>query len=155
VVNVGDKAPDFTLQGVDGSGQERAFSLKDYKGKRVVLYFYPRDNTHGCTQEACDFRDNLSRLAKSKITVLGVSPDSLKSHANFRTKQGLTFPLLSDPDKAVAGAYGAYGEKKLYGRTFKGILRSTFLIEPDGSVSKVWRNVKAKGHVDEVLSSIG
>jgi thioredoxin-dependent peroxiredoxin len=155
MIDVGDKAPDFSLQGIDASGHEKTFSLKDYKGKRLVLYFYPKDNTHGCTEEACDFRDNIARLAKSGIAVFGVSPDSLKSHANFKTRQGLTFPLLSDPDKMVAMAYGAYGEKKLYGRTFKGILRSTFLIEQDGSVGMVWRNVKAKGHVEVVLSSIG
>lgn len=155
MINEGDKAADFELKGMDESGHESTFSLKDYRGKRVVLYFYPKDNTHGCTQEACDFRDNMGRLAKSGIKVLGVSPDSLKSHGNFRTKHGLTFPLLSDPDKKVAMTYGAYGEKKLYGKTFKGLLRSTFLIEPDGLVSRVWRNVKAKNHVDDVLSAIG
>ncbi len=154
MIDVGDKAADFTLQGIEASGKEKAFSLKDYKGKRVLLYFYPKDNTHGCTEEACDFRDNLSWFAKYGIAVLGVSPDSLKSHAGFRARHNLSFPLLSDPDKTVARAYGAYGEKKLYGRTFKGILRSTFLIEPDGSVGMVWRNVKAKGHVEAVLSSI-
>lgn len=155
MINEGDRAADFELQGIDESGQERAFSLADYKGKRVVLYFYPKDNTHGCTQEACDFRDNLSWLVKEGIKVLGVSPDSPSSHKNFRTRHGLTFPLLSDPDKSVARTYGAYGEKKLYGKTFKGILRSTFLIEPDGLVSRVWRNVKAKNHVDDILSAIG
>ncbi len=154
MINEGDIAPDFALKGIDAEGRERIFSLSDYKGKRVVLYFYPKDNTHGCTQEACDFRDNMARLSGAGMTVIGLSPDGLSSHGNFRAKHGLAFPLLSDPDKSVARAYGAYGEKKLYGRTFKGILRSTFIIEPDGSVGRVWRNVKAKGHVDEVVSSI-
>ncbi len=150
----GSKAPAFTLDGVDADGSEKKFSLKDYKGKTVVLYFYPRDNTSGCTREACDFRDNMGRAATAGAVVLGVSPDKIASHQKFRDKQGLNFPLLSDVDKKVAEAYGAYGEKKLYGKVSMGIIRSTFIIGPDGKVKKAWSKVKVAGHVDEVLEAL-
>jgi len=155
IIEAGKAAPPFTLRGIDESGEERGFSLKGFKGKKVVLYFYPKDNTPGCTTEACDFRDNMARLLKTGAVVLGVSPDSVKSHAGFREKHSLSFPLLSDPDKEVALAYGAYGEKKTYGKTSMGIIRSTFLIDERGKVEKAWRSVKVKGHVDEVLAAIG
>ncbi len=150
----GDKAPDFCLKGIDESGNERKFCLKDFKGKKVVLYFYPKDNTPGCTQEACDFRDNLARVKEKGAVVLGVSPDSIKSHKNFFEKYGLNFPLLSDPDKEVAQKYGAFGEKKMYGRVTKGIIRSTFIIDEEGKIKKAFYNVKVKGHVDKVLESL-
>ncbi len=153
MVHEGERAPDFTLAGTDENGGERDFSLKDFRGKAVVLYFYPRDNTPGCTTEACDFRDSMNRLAP-RCTVLGVSPDGPDSHKRFREKHGLNFPLLSDPDKRVAALYGAFGEKKMYGKVTKGIIRSTFLIDENGTVRKVWRKVKVKGHVDEVIGAL-
>ncbi|MFA5353452.1 MAG: peroxiredoxin, partial [Thermodesulfovibrionales bacterium] len=123
------------------------------EGRAVVLYFYPRDNTPGCTQEACDFRDNLNRLTPH-AAVIGVSSDSIASHKRFREKQGLTFPLLSDPDHTVLTAYGAWGEKKMYGKVSEGTIRSTFLITADGLIAKAWKSVKVKGHVDEVLKAL-
>lgn len=153
MVNEGDKAPDFNLAGIDEDGSEREFSLAEFRGKNVVLYFYPKDNTSGCTQEACDFRDNMARLKRGAV-VLGVSPDSVKSHRNFMEKHSLTYPLLSDPDKKTASLFGAYGEKAMYGRKTKGIIRSTLLIDEKGIVRKLWRSVKVAGHVDEVLKSL-
>lgn len=152
----GEKAPAFCLSGVAKTGREQEFCLKDFlgKGKEVVLYFYPRDNTPGCTTEACDFRDNINRLA-AKAAVLGVSPDSIASHTRFREKYGLNFPLLSDPDRKVLKAYGAWGEKKLYGKITLGVIRTTCIIESSGKVRRVWTNVKVKGHVDEVLAQLG
>ena len=155
IVEQGKPAPAFTLRGIDEAGEEKNFSLKDFKGRKVVLYFYPKDNTPGCTTEACDFRDNMARLVKTGTVVLGVSPDSVKSHAGFREKHSLPFPLLSDPEREVASAYGAYGEKKMYGKTAMGIIRSTFLIDEASKVEHAWRPVKVKGHVDEVLAAIG
>jgi len=155
MIKEGDRAPDFTLTGIDKNGEEKTFSLKDLKGGQVVVYFYPKDNTPGCTQEACDFRDNMSRVAAAKnVAVLGISPDSVNSHQKFREDHGLTFPLLCDPDRKVAELYGAYGEKKLYGKVSKGIIRSTFLVDERGIVKKLWRNVNVKGHVDEVLGAV-
>ncbi len=154
MVEEGQKAPDFCLKGIDEKGQEREFCLKDFRGKKVILYFYPKDNTPGCTTEACDFRDSLGVLSEKGYIVIGISPDSIKSHKNFKEKHGLNFILLSDPDKKVAEAFGAYGEKKMYGKTTKGIIRSTFIIDEEGKVIKAWRNVKAKGHVAQVLKEI-
>ena len=151
----GKKAPAFTLSGTDGKGTEKNFALKDFKGKTIVLYFYPKDSTPGCTTEACDFRDNMARIKKSGAIVLGVSPDSVASHAKFRERQGLNFPLLSDPDKKVAEDYGTCGEKKIYGKVSKGIIRSTYIIGPDGKIRKLWRGVTVKGHVEEVLEALG
>jgi peroxiredoxin Q/BCP len=154
MVKEGDKAPDFSLPGIDQGGTERVFSLADYRGQKVILYFYPRDNTPGCTTEACDFRDNLHKLKKAGAVVIGVSPDSVASHMKFMDKQGLVFTLLSDTERKVATAYGAYGEKKMYGKTTMGIIRSTFFIDEDGVIKKLWRKVKVAGHVDVVLSSL-
>ena len=154
MVKEGEKAPDFNLPGTDETGTEKVFSLKDYRGAKVVLYFYPRDNTSGCTKEACDFRDNIQRVARAGASVVGVSPDSIKSHKGFREKHGLAFPLLSDADKKVAEAYGAFGEKKMYGKTTRGIIRSTFLIDEKGRIKKAWSKVQVAGHVEEVLSSL-
>jgi peroxiredoxin Q/BCP len=153
-IKEGTKAPAFSLKGTIEKGTEETFKLKDFLGKRVVLYFYPRDNTPGCTVEACDFRDSLSRIKQAGTVLLGVSPDSAASHAKFREKQGLNFPLLSDPDKKIAEKYGAYGEKKLYGKVSMGIIRSTILIDEKGKVVKIWSPVKVKGHVDEVLEAL-
>jgi peroxiredoxin Q/BCP len=150
MIDEGKKAPPFSLK--DQSG--KTVKLSDFPGKHVVLYFYPRDSTPGCTQEACDFRDDHSALLKKGAVVLGVSPDTEKSHAKFATKYELPFPLLVDEDHAVAEKYGAWGEKVLYGRKFMGIIRSTFLIAPDGKVKKVWPKVKVAGHVGEVLEAI-
>jgi len=154
MVSEGKAAPDFTLTGIDENGLERTYALKNFRGKELVLYFYPKDSTPGCTQEACDFRDNMARILKNAV-VVGVSPDSVSSHKNFREKQSIPYPLLSDPDKKTAVAYGAYGEKTMYGKKSMGMIRSTFLIDADGVVKKAWRSVKVAGHVDEVLAAIG
>ena len=154
MVSVGKSAPDFSLSGIDESGVERTYALKDFKGKELVLYFYPKDSTPGCTQEACDFRDNMARILKD-AAVVGVSPDSIASHKNFREKQSIPYPLLSDPDRKTALAYGAYGEKTIYGKKSMGIIRSTFLIDAKGTVKKAWTGVKVAGHVDEVLEALG
>lgn len=138
------------LQGLDTKGNEKEFSLNDFKGQRVILYFYPKDNTSGCTQEACDFRDNINRLT-SYATVIGVSPDSIKSHKSFKEKQSLNFILLSDPEHKLAEDFEVWKEKSMYGRKYMGIERSTFIIDKDGKIEKEWRKVKVKGHVDEVI----
>ncbi len=153
MITEGSRAPDFNLPGIDEDGKDRQFSLKELKGKKVVLYFYPKDNTPGCTQEACDFRDNMARLRKDAV-VLGVSTDSVESHKKFRDKFGLDFPLLSDVDRAAVNAYGAWGEKVMYGKKSMGLIRSTFLIDEKGVVVKAWRKVKVAGHVDEVLGAV-
>ncbi len=154
MLEVGDKAPAFKLDGIDASGDEVTLSLNALKGGKVVLYFYPRDSTPGCTTEACDLRDNMARLNKEGVTVIGVSPDSVSSHIKFREKQGLNFTLLSDPERSVAEAYGAYGEKVLYGKKSMGIIRSTFVIDEKGKITALWRKVKVKGHVDAVLEAL-
>jgi len=143
----GDPAPEFTLQ-ADG-GQE--VSLADYRGQKVVLYFYPKDDTPGCTAEACSFRDDHSDIVAAGAAVLGVSPDTLKSHDKFKAKYNLPFTLLSDPDHRVAEMYGAWGEKKSYGKTYEGILRSTFIIDEEGKIARVFPRVTPKDHSQEVL----
>ena len=149
-LNVGDKAPDFSLP--DQSGAHVA--LKGMKGRRVVLYFYPKDDTPGCTKEACGFRDSLESIQKTDAAVLGVSLDGKDSHQKFITKYGLPFPLLSDEDAAVAKAYGVYKQKNMYGKKFWGIERSTFVIDPAGKLKAVFRKVKVDGHVEEVLAAL-
>ena len=139
------------LSGIDKDGNEREYSEEDFEGQKVILYFYPKDNTSGCTQEACDFRDNLNRLTKYAL-VVGVSPDSIKSHKGFKEKQGLNFPLLSDPEHVLAMKFGVWKEKSMYGKKYMGIERSTFIIDGEGNIEKEWRKVKVKGHVDEVAS---
>ena len=141
---------DIKLQGLDTEGIEKEFSLNDFKGQRVILYFYPKDNTSGCTQEACDFRDNINRLTRY-ATVIGVSPDSIKSHKSFKEKQSLNFILLSDPEHKLAEDFEVWKEKSMYGRKYMGIERSTFIIDKNGKIEKEWRKVKVKGHVDEVI----
>lgn len=139
----GDTAPSFTLP--DSEGHD--VSLSDYAGRRVVVYFYPAAATPGCTKEACDFRDNLAELDGEGIDVVGISPDKPAKLAKFVADQALTFPLLSDPDKTVLEAYGAWGEKKLYGKTVTGVIRSTFVVGADGTLEQALYNVKATGHV--------
>ena len=146
----GDPAPDFELA-TDGGGSVR---LSDLRGKRVVLYFYPRDNTPGCTKQACGFRDRKAELADMDVVVLGVSPDSAASHDRFRDRFQLNFPLLSDPDHSVAEAYGAWGPKKLYGREYMGLIRSTFVIGPDGEIERVYSKVKAADNPRQVLEDL-
>ena len=141
---------DIKLQGIDIDGIEKEFSLNDFKGQKVILYFYPKDNTSGCTQEACDFRDNINRLT-SFATVIGVSPDSIKSHLKFKEKQSLNFILLSDPEHKLAETFNVWVEKSMYGRKYMGIERSTFVIDENLNVNKEWCKVKVKGHVDEVI----
>ena len=150
MIEEGKKAPAFSLKNQDG----KVVKLADFAGKSVVLYFYPKDNTPGCTTEACDFRDQHSKLEKAGAVVLGVSPDAEKTHLKFAGKFGLPFTLLADPEHEVAGKYGSWGEKTLYGRKYLGIIRSTFLIGGDGKVAKVWPKVKVAGHVDEVLEAV-
>ena len=138
------------LPALDADGNEKEFSLDNFKGERVILYFYPKDNTSGCTQEACDFRDNMNRLTQYG-KVIGVSPDSIKSHKSFKEKQSLNFILLSDTEHKLAEDFGVWKEKSMYGRKDMGIERSTFILNTDGSIEKEWRKVKVKGHVDEVI----
>lgn len=142
---------EIKLSGIDKDGNEREYSAGDFKGQKVILYFYPKDNTSGCTQEACDFRDNLNRLTKY-APVVGVSPDSIKSHKGFKEKQGLNFILLSDSEHKLAQKFDVWKEKSMYGRKYMGIERSTFIIDENGNIEKEWRKVKVKGHVDEVAS---
>lgn len=139
----GDAAPTFTLPDADGT----PVGLDSYRGTRTVVYFYPAAMTPGCTTQACDFRDSLGALQAAGVAVLGISPDPPEKLAEFRERDALTFPLLADEDKAVLNAYGAYGEKQLYGKTVEGVIRSTFVIAPDGTVEKALYNVKATGHV--------
>ena len=146
----GDEAPSFALAADDG----KTYALRDFAGRRVILYFYPRDSTPGCTTEACDFRDRHARFNASGVTVLGVSGDSLASHAKFRAAHGLNFPLLSDPGHQVATAYGAYGEKQMYGRKVQGVIRSTFVIGPDGRLEAVHSPVRVAGHADALLAAL-
>jgi peroxiredoxin Q/BCP len=148
-VRVGDKAPDFVLP-TDGGGTA---SLKSLKGKTVVLYFYPKDDTSGCTAEACAFRDALPDFSKVKVEIIGVSRDSVASHDKFKKKFKLPFPLAADEDGKVCQAYGVWVEKSMYGRKYMGIDRATFLIDGKGVVRKVWRKVKVPGHAEEVLEA--
>jgi peroxiredoxin Q/BCP len=146
----GTKAPAFTLTADDGS----KVKLSDLKGGPVVLYFYPADDTPGCTREACAFRDRSAELKKLGAKVFGVSPDDVASHVKFRDKFSLNFPLLADPDHKVAEQFGAWREKNMYGKKSMGIARSTFLIGPDGVIKKVWRSVKVDGHDEKVLEAL-
>lgn len=151
-LNVGDKAPDFALPNDAGS----TTSLQDFTatGERVLVYFYPRANTPGCTKEACDFRDSLAELNDLGIKILGISPDKVDKLAKFREDHELNFPLLSDEDKSVMTSYGAFGEKKNYGKIVQGVIRSTFLVEPDGTLSLAMYNVRATGHVARVIRDL-
>ena len=146
----GDKAPDFKLQ----SDADETVSLKDFKGRKVVLYFYPKDNTPGCTREAQDFRDAMPQIQARNAVVLGVSKDSVKAHQKFKAQQCLPFTLLSDPDGTVISAYDAWKKKSMYGKTFMGIERSTVIIDAQGRVLKHFTKVKVQGHVEEVLAAL-
>lgn len=144
------QAPYFATQ----DQHEKTHTLTDYKGKWVILYFYPKDMTPGCTVEACSFRDSLERITAKGAVVLGVSADSVKRHAKFAETERLSFPLLADEDKSICEAYGAIGKKKFMGREFVGILRNTYLINPEGVLVKIYESVKPAGHVDEVLKDL-
>jgi thioredoxin-dependent peroxiredoxin len=139
----GDKAPAFSLPDADGN----TVKLSDFKGRKVIVYFYPAASTPGCTKQACDFRDSLAELNTAGLDVIGISPDKPEKLAKFRDNEGLTFPLLSDPDKSVLTAWGAFGEKSMYGKTVQGVIRSTFLVDEKGTVEVAQYNVKATGHV--------
>jgi peroxiredoxin Q/BCP len=150
LIDPGKKAPSFTLNDQDG----KTHKLSDYEGRPVVLYFYPKDDTPGCTAEACAFRDNLPKFKPGKAAILGVSILDEASKAKFATKFDLNFPLLADPDHAVADKYGAWQERSMYGRTYMGVARVTYLIGPDGKVVRRWDKVKVDGHADEVLAAV-
>jgi peroxiredoxin Q/BCP len=149
-VSIGKKVPDFTLPATG----DQELSLSDFKGKNVVVYFYPKDSTPGCTLEGQDFRDQINRFRRRKTAILGISRDSIKSHENFKAKQGFPFELLSDADEKVCRLFDVIREKNMYGRKVMGIERSTFLLDAKGVLRREWRKVKVKGHVDEVLEAI-
>ncbi|WP_257160261.1 thioredoxin-dependent thiol peroxidase [Corynebacterium cystitidis] len=149
-LSVGDSAPAFTLLNDEGT----SVSLSDFSGQRVLVYFYPRANTPGCTTEACDFRDNLPQFNEADVTVIGISPDSPEKLAEFRADHDLTFVLLSDPDNKVMAAWGAFGKKKNYGKVVHGVIRSTFLVGADGVIESAQYNVKANGHVGRLLRDL-
>lgn len=150
MLKVGDKAPEFSLIGDNGE----KISLKDYKGKKVVLYFYPKDMTSGCTQEACDFRDSIKKFEKKNTVVIGVSPDDTKSHNKFKDKYELPFTLLSDETKEMLNDYGVWQEKSMYGRKYMGVVRTTFIIDEKGKIEKIYDKVKVPGHIEEILKEI-
>lgn len=149
-LEVGDKAPAFSLPDADGN----TVKLSDFKGRKVIVYFYPAASTPGCTKEACDFRDSLAELNGAGIAVVGISPDKPEKLAKFRDAEKLTFPLLSDPDKKVLTAWGAFGEKKMYGKTVQGVIRSTFLVDEKGKIGVAQYNVKATGHVAKLRKDL-
>ncbi|HXR53895.1 MAG TPA: thioredoxin-dependent thiol peroxidase [Acidimicrobiales bacterium] len=149
-LETGDRAPAFSLPDHD----EKRVALKDLKGKPAVVYFYPADDTPGCTKEACQFNENLSTFNRAGVTVLGISPDGAAKHQRFRQKYGLKFPLLSDPEHKVMEAYGAWGEKTLYGKKSVGVIRSTFLVDEKGVITRAWYNVRADGHAAKVLELV-
>ena len=150
MLKFGDKAPEFSL--VADNGEK--ISLKDYRGKKVVLYFYPKDMTSGCTQEACDFRDNIKKIEKKNAVVIGVSPDDTKSHNKFKDKYELPFTLLSDETKTMLNDYGVWQEKSMYGRKYMGVVRTTFIIDEKGKIEKIYEKVKVPGHIDEILQQL-
>jgi peroxiredoxin Q/BCP len=149
-LEIGAKAPPFALANQAG----KTISMKDFAGERFVIYFYPADDTPGCTKEACQFNDGLAAFRKLGVKVLGVSPDGAVKHVAFRKKYGLTFDLLSDPEKKVMTSYGAYGEKMMYGKKVNGVIRSTFVIGPTGKIERAWYGVRADGHADKVLATL-
>lgn len=149
-LKVGDQAPDFTAK--DQNGQE--INLNSHKGKKVILYFYPKDNTPGCTAEACNLRDNYSELANKGYEIIGVSPDSEESHQKFVSKYSLPFTLIADEDKSIMKAYGAWGLKKMYGKEYEGVLRTTYVIDENGEILKVFTKVKTKDHTEQILEAM-
>ena len=150
MININELAPDFTLMGSDG----KEHKLSDYRGKKVILYFYPKDNTPGCTTEACDFRDNYTTIQDKNAVVIGISKDNLKSHDRFISKFGLPFILLADEDKAICSLYDVIKEKNMYGKKVLGIERSTFIINEEGILIHEFRKVKVKGHIEEVIATL-
>jgi len=149
-ISIGSKAPDFVLKDQDGG----LVKLSEFRGKKIILFFYVRDDTPGCTRESCGFRDRIENIHSKNTVVLGVSPDSVESHKRFAEKYHLTFPLLADEDAALAKKFGVWGKKNMYGRTFYGIIRSTFVIDEEGRVEKAFRHVRVDGHLDRVLHEI-
>lgn len=149
-LEVGDKAPAFSLSDADGN----TVKLSDFKGRKVIVYFYPAASTPGCTKQACDFRDSLSELNEAGLDVIGISPDKPEKLAKFRDKEELTFPLLSDPSREVLTAWGAFGEKSMYGKTVQGVIRSTFVVDEKGNIEVAQYNVKATGHVAKLRRDI-
>ncbi|MFO7547748.1 MAG: thioredoxin-dependent thiol peroxidase [Acidimicrobiia bacterium] len=149
-MDIGDPVPDFTLTTDDG----RTLSLSDLRGEKILIFFYPAAMTPGCTTEACDFRDAHAGLLEAGYRIVGISPDPPERNARFRERDRLPFPLLSDPDHAVAGAFGAWGTKKQYGREYEGLIRSTFVVDGDGRLERTYRNVRAKGHVARVTADL-
>lgn len=150
MLKVGDKAPDFSLIADNGE----LVNLKDYRGRKVILYFYPKDMTNGCTQEACDFRDSIKKFDRKKAVVIGVSPDDTKSHLKFKDKYDLPFILLSDISKNMLNDYGVWQEKSMYGRKYMGVVRTTFLINEKGRIEKIYEKVKVPGHINEILNDL-
>ena len=150
MLETGEKAPSFKLK--DSEGKQH--SLEDYQGKSIVIYFYPKDDTPGCTKEACSFRDNYSAFKDAGVEIIGISPDSVKSHQKFTEKYALPFTLLADPDHKVCEAYEVWGQKKSFGREYEGVFRTTFIIGPEGKIKKVFENVKPSEHSQEVLAEI-
>jgi peroxiredoxin Q/BCP len=151
VLEEGVKAPEFELKDSDGNTHK----LSDYAGQTIVVYFYPKDNTPGCTKEACSFRDSYAEFRRADVTVIGISPDKVDSHKKFQEKYELPFTLLADPDHKVCQAYGVWGLKKMYGREYEGVFRTTYIVGPDGTIQKVFKNVKPTDHSQEVLSALG
>ena len=149
-LEAGQAAPKFTLTDHDGT----KVSLADFKGSKVIVYFYPKDDTPGCTKEACQFNENLAAFAAADVAVMGISPDGAEKHTRFREKYHLDLPLLSDPDKSVMESYGAFGEKMMYGKQVMGVIRSTFLIDEKGTIERAWYSVKADGHAAKVLEAV-
>lgn len=149
-LKINDNAPFFSLPNQDNA----EIALQDFQGSWVVVYFYPKDKTPGCTMEACDFRDKMESFNAMGVVVLGISPDSAKAHQSFIAKESLNFTLLSDTQKSALKNYGAWGLKKLYGKEYEGVIRSTFLINPQGKIAYIWKNVKVKGHIEEVFAKL-
>ena len=156
IIQAGRKAPDFELPAIGADGEAGTVKLSEYRGRKVVIFFYPKDSTPACTQESCDFRDATARLNEESLntTIVGISTNDLKSHRKFADKYELHYPLLADVDHKVCEIYGVWQEKQLYGRAYMGIVRSTFLIDENGKLLKEWRNLRVKGHVDEVVDAI-
>lgn len=150
MLKIGDKAPDFTL--LSDSGKK--FSLKSLKGHKIILYFYPKDDTSGCTKEACDFRDSIKTFENKETVILGISKDSIESHKNFKSKFNLPFFLLSDEEGQMVNDYGVWKEKNMYGKKYMGIERTTFLIDERGKIKEIWNNVKVPGHVQNIISKL-
>jgi len=150
MLKIGDKAPDFSL--LSDSGKK--FSLKNLKGHKIILYFYPKDNTSGCTKEACDFRDSIKTFENKETVILGISKDSIESHKNFKSKYTLPFALLSDEEGQMVNDYGVWKEKSMYGKKYMGIERTTFLIDEKGKIKEIWNKVKVPGHVQDIISKL-